>query len=64
MNALGDIWYGNYVHPYINTRDVRLKMREHIRQAQSDWKVAELSLKRMIKCLQKLFKPVVNELKI
>ena len=25
MNATKDIWYGNYVHPDINARYVRLK---------------------------------------
>ena len=30
-----DIWYGSYVHPNINARDARLKIRDHIRQSQN-----------------------------
>ena len=30
------IWDGNYVHPYINAIDVRLRIRDNIRQAQSE----------------------------
>ena len=32
-NDLEDIWDGNYVHPGINERDARLKIRYHIRQS-------------------------------
>ena len=35
MNTLGEIWGGNYVHPDINTRDARLKIRDRIMQVQS-----------------------------
>ena len=37
-NSPKDIQDGNYVHPKINTRDDRLKIRELIKQAQSEWK--------------------------
>ena len=42
MNTLKDIRDGNYVHPYINTRDARLKMGDCIRQAQRKRKVSEI----------------------
>ena len=61
-NDIKEIWYGNYVHPEINTRDTRLKIRECIRKIRSEWKGVELSEKRMGKGLHKLFKDVVNEL--
>ena len=38
MNALEEIWDENYVHPDINARYARLKIRDRIRQAQSEWK--------------------------
>ena len=31
-NALEDIWDVKYIHPGINTRDDRFKIRDHIRQ--------------------------------
>ena len=60
--AFKDIRDGNYVHPYINTGDDGLKLRDHARQTQGEWKRAELSAKRMGKDLHKVFKPVVYEL--
>ena len=39
-DALKYILYGRYVHPDINARDSRLKIRDHIRQGKSDWKGA------------------------
>ena len=35
MNYLEDIWDGSYIHPDINTRYARLKIRNHIKQAQN-----------------------------
>ena len=60
-NTLGDIRDGNYVHPDINTRDTRFKIRDCIRQTRSEWKGAELSEKRMGKGLHKVFNDVVNK---
>ena len=37
-NALKDIRDGSCIHPYINVTHTRLKMRDHIKQAQSEWK--------------------------
>ena len=42
-DTLEDIWYGNYVHPSINARYAILKLSYCISQAQSEWKVEELS---------------------
>ena len=36
--SLKDIWDGNYVYPDIITMDDILKMRDRIRQKQSEWK--------------------------
>ena len=37
-DALEDIWDGNNVHPNINARYSRLKIRDRIRKPQSEWK--------------------------
>ena len=52
-NSLEDIRGGNYVYPYINTRDDILKTRDRIGQAQSEWKGEELKIlaKRVVKGL-------------
>ena len=60
MNALECIWDKKYVHPYINARDYILKIHEHIKKTQIEWKVSELSAKRMVKGSHKVFKSVVK----
>ena len=62
MNALEDIWDGSKIHPEINARYARFKIRDHIRQTKSEWKEAELSVKSMGKVFHNFFKDVVNEL--
>ena len=47
MNAPDNLRYEIQRHPYTNTRDVRLKIRGRIKQAQSEWKGAELLAKSM-----------------
>ena len=37
-NDLEGVWYGKHVHPDINARDARFKIRGQIRKAQSEWK--------------------------
>ena len=37
-NDFEDMQGGNYVHPDINARDTRVKIYDHNRQAQSEWK--------------------------
>ena len=59
-NVLKGIQDGNYIHLDINERNARLKMRDRDRQAKSEWKGAELSANRMVKCLHKLFKTVAK----
>ena len=61
-NALEDIHGGIQIHPELNAREARFKIRDLIKQPQNEWKVSELSEKSMVKCLHKLFKTVVNEL--
>ena len=41
-DALEDIQDGNYIHTDINAIYARLKIRDRIKQAQSEWKVSEL----------------------
>ena len=59
-NNIEEIWDGNYVHPDINSIYAILKIRGHIRQAQSDWNRAEFSEKSMRKVLQRFFKVAVK----
>ena len=59
-NNLEAIRDGSYIHTDIDTIDARLKICDRIKQAQSEWKVAELSANIMVKGLHKLFKAVVN----
>ena len=61
MNALEDIWDGNYVYPDINARYDRLKTRDRIKKAQSEQEGEELSQKMMGKGLHKVFKYVLNK---
>ena len=37
-NTIKHIRYGNYVHPNMHTRYSRLKICDHIKQSQSEWK--------------------------
>ena len=46
----------------MNTRGARLKICDHIRAPQSDWKGAYLSAKKIGKGLHKVFQDVVNKL--
>ena len=62
VDDIEDIQDVIYVHPNINARDTRLKIRDPIRQAQSEWKIEELSVKYMVKGLHKVFKIVVKRL--
>ena len=61
---LEDIWDGRYVHLNINARYARLKILDHIRQTQNEWKVSELSENKIVKGLHKVFKAVVKKLNI
>ena len=61
-NAIEDIWNGKNLHTDINTRYARLKIRDRIKQAQSELEGSELPEKRMYKGLHKVFKDVVSEI--
>ena len=58
MNDFMEIWDGIYVNPDSNARDARLKIRDCIRQAQSECKGEELSEISMGKIVHKVFKYV------
>ena len=59
-DALEDIWGGSYVHLNINARYAILKIRHCIRQAQSEWRRVEISVKRVGKGLHKVFKVILK----
>ena len=55
---LEDIWYVIYVYLNINARYARLKIRDHIRQLENEWKGTDLSAKHMGKGLHNVFKAI------
>ena len=55
---LEDIWYVIYVYLNINARYARLKIRDHIRQLENEWKGTYLSAKNMGKGLHNVFKAI------
>ena len=59
-NTLESIQDGNYIYPYVNARDARLKIRDRIRQAQSEWKVSKILAKGVLKGLNMVFKAVIK----
>ena len=61
-NALGEIWDGSQIHPELNTRDSRLKIRDYIKQTKNKWKGAEISVKSIVKDSHKVFNDVGNEI--
>ena len=62
MNALKEPRGWIKIHPELNARDARFKIRDHIKQTQTEWKGALLSAKNMGECLHILFKAVINDL--
>ena len=53
---------GNQTHPNINKREARHKIRDRIRQIQSEWKGALKSTRSMGKGLHEVFSMVVKEI--
>ena len=53
---------GNQTHPKINRREARYKIRDRIRQRQSEWKGALKSTRSMGKGLHNVFKTVVKDI--
>ena len=59
---LEDIRDGSQTHPNVNMREARYKIRDCIKQRQSEWKGALKSTRKMGKGLHKVFKTVVKEI--
>ena len=57
---LEDICDRSQSHPNVNRREARYKIRDRIRQIQSEWKGALKSTRNMGKHLHKVFKTVVK----
>ena len=57
---LEDIRDRSQTHPNINRREARYKIRDRIRQRQSEWKGALEATRSMGKGLHKVFSTVVN----
>ena len=55
---LQDICDGSQTHPNVNRREARYKIRDSIRQRQSEWKGALVAMRSMIKGLHKVFSTV------
>ena len=59
---LEDICDGSQTHLNVNKREARYKIRDHVRQRQSEWKQALKATQSMVKCLHKVFSTVVKEI--
>ena len=57
---LEDICAGSQTHPNVNIRESRYKIRDCIRQSQSEWKEALKATRSMGKVLQKVFSTAIN----
>ena len=56
MNDQKGIWGISHIHPELNARDARLKIRACIKQTQNECKGVELSAKIMVNILHKVFR--------
>ena len=59
---LEDICDGSQTHPNVNRREARYKIRDCIRQRQSEWKGELKAMQSMGKDLHKVFSTVVKEI--
>ena len=59
---LEDIRDGIQTHPNVNKREARYKIRDRVKQRQSEWKGALKATQRMGKGLKKVFSTVVKEI--
>ena len=59
---LHDIRDGSQTHPNINKREAHYKIRDRVRQGQSEWKGALKSTRSMGKIIHKVFKTSVKEI--
>ena len=57
---LEDICDGSQIHPNVTRREARFKIRDRIRQRQSEWKGALKAMQNMGKGLHKAFSRVVK----
>ena len=57
-DILEDIRDRSQTHQNVNRREARYKIRDHIGQRQSEWKVALKATRSMVKGLHKVFKTV------
>ena len=61
-DMLEDICNGSQTHPNVNRREARYKIRDSIRQRQSEWKGSLKATRSMGKVLHKVFSTVVKEI--
>ena len=59
---LEDIRDGSQIHPNINRREARYKIRDRIRQTQSEWKGALKATRNIGKGLDKVCSTIVLEI--
>ena len=60
--TLEDIFDGSQTHPNVNKREARYKIRDHIKQRQSEWKGALKATRNMGKGLHKVFITILSEI--
>ena len=59
---LEEIFDGSQSHPKVNRREARYKIRDLIKQRQSEWKGALKAMQNMGKGLHKVFRTVVKDI--
>ena len=62
MEILEDICDESHPHPNVNRREASYKIRDNIRQRQSEWKGALKATQSMGKVLHTVFSTVVKEI--
>ena len=62
MEMLEDICDGSQTHPNVNRREARYKIRDRIRQTQSEWKGALKAMQSLGKGLHKVFLTVLKDI--
>ena len=60
--TLEDICDGSQTHLTVNKRESRCKIRDRIKQSQSEWKGALNATRNMVKGLHKVFSTIVKEI--
>ena len=62
LEKLEDICDGSQTHPNVNKREARCKIRDRIKQRQSEWKGELKATRNMGKGLHKVFSTIVKEI--